>query len=247
MLPAPGPRLPRLLEALAKRGVRGVLLSGGWRKDGTLPVEPYIDTLVDAKRRLRLVFNIHLGLVTDHDLLLRVAEFADIVDYEFTLSDWMVRQVRGLPFGPQRYLEAMDAMLDAGLNVVPHIFLWHPRQTVEQLEQELREVADRGIKVANLLVYIPPKGDIDPRVAEKLPHLAEHVYTVFPGKLYLGCMRPRAARRILDSYVIEHGIVERIANPSLEATRRHKERLVFYDACCSIPEDYLEMFRVDTP
>jgi uncharacterized radical SAM superfamily protein len=243
MLPAPGPRLPRLLEALWRRGVRGVLLSGGWTRDAVLPVEPYLDTLADAKKRLGLVFNIHLGLETRHHILERVREFADIVDYEFTLNRWMVQEVRGLRFGPERYLEALDAMLEAGLNVVPHVFLWHPRQSLEGLRRELREVEDRGIEEVNLLVYIPPEGDIDRRTAEKLPVLAEEARSLYGGRIYLGCMRPRSARKILDPHVIENVIVERIANPSLAAERKFRDRLEFYDACCSIPEQLLPLFR----
>ena len=243
MLPAPGPRLPRILEALARRGVRGVLLSGGWTRQGTLPVEPYIEPLIEAKKKLGLVFNIHLGLETRRDILEAVREFADIIDYEFTLSKWMVKTVRRLPFGPERYLEALKAMIDVGLNVVPHVFLWHPMQTAEGLREELRAITDLGIDVVNLLVYIPPEGDIDRNTAEKLTMLADYAHSIFPGKLYLGCMRPRSARRILDQHVIGRGIVERIANPSLTATRLYRDRLEFYDACCSIPENLLPVFR----
>ncbi len=245
MLPAPGPRLPALLAALHRRGVRGVLLSGGWTRDAVLPVEPYLDTLLEAKKRLGLVFNIHLGLETRADILSRVGEFADIIDYEFTLSDWMVRGVRGLGFGPERYLEALDAMLDAGLNVVPHVFLWHPGSSEELLRREIDEIAERGIGVLNLLVYIPPRGDLPGGVAEKLPRLLDYVYSRFPGSLYLGCMRPRAARRVLDPYAVGHDLVERIANPSIAVRRSYRDKLVFYDACCSIPEHYLPMFRVE--
>ncbi len=243
MLPAPGPRLPRILDALARRGVRGILLSGGWTREGILPVEPYLDALVEAKRRHGFVFNIHLGLETRREVLKRVAEFADIIDYEFTLSKWMVNAVRGLPFSPTRYLEALDAMLDTGLDVVPHVFLWHPGSSRELLRREIAEIVDRGVKKLNLLVYMPPEGDVDARIAEELKGLASYVRELYPWEIYLGCMRPRAARQVLDSYVIEEGIVARIANPSLNATRLHSGKLEFYDACCSVPSKYLDLFR----
>ncbi len=243
MLPAPGPRLPRLLEALHRRGVRGVLVSGGWTRQGTLPVERHVEHLRWAKRRLGMIFNIHLGLVTDRELLQQLRDVVDVVDYEFTLDPWMIREVRGLPFTGRRYLEALDAMLEEGLNVVPHLFLWHPRSSLEQLDRELEALMDRGLGVVNLLVYIPPTGDIPSAVAERLPGLLRHVRSRWPSRLYLGCMRPPAARRVLDPVAVGEGLVDRIANPSLRATRMHRDRLEFYDACCSIPDHLLPMFR----
>ncbi len=242
MLPAPGPRLPRILDALARRGVRGLLVSGGWRRDGTLPVEPYLDALHEAKKRHRLVYNVHLGLHTSRELLARAKEVFDVVDYEFTLSKWLAHEVRRLPRGPRLYLEALDVMLDAGLHVVPHVFLWHPASSLELLREELRALEDRGLREVNLLVYIPPEGDIDSATAAKLPDLLRQARSLWPHRLYLGCMRPRSARATLDPVAIDEGLVERIANPSLKTTKLYKDKLVFYDACCSLPEQVLPSF-----
>ncbi len=244
MLPAPGPRLPRLLEALARRGVRGVLVSGGWTRDAVLPVEEHLDTLLEAKKKHSLVYNVHLGLETRRHILERAAGVFDLVDYEYTENRWMANKVRRVPGGVQRYRKALEAMLDAGLHVVPHIFLWHPHRDPErELVNEMKTLADLGLEEVNLLVYIPPSGDIDQATAEKLPHLLRLARTTWPGKLYLGCMRPPTARRILDEVAIEEQLVDRIANPSLKATRKHRDKLEFYDACCSIPENLLPPFK----
>ena len=242
MLPAPGPRLPRLLEALHRRGARGVLLSGGWTREGVLPVEPYLDALREAKRRLGLVFNIHLGLETRREILEALSGIVDLVDYEFTLSDWMVRGVRRLPFGPRRYIEALEAMLEAGLNVVPHVFLWHPGSSPELLKRELRLLDDHGLEAVNLLVYIPPSGGLPRAVEERLPQLLRTARSLWPRRLYLGCMRPREARRTLDPVAVGEGLVERIANPSLAAVRLYGDKMEFYDACCSVPDELLGLF-----
>ena len=242
MLPAPGPRLPRVLAALHRRGVRGVLLSGGWTREGVLPVEPYLDALREAKEKLGLVFNIHLGLETRRDVLEALRGVVDLVDYEFTLSTWMVRAVRGLPFGPGRYVEALEAMLEAGLNVVPHVFLWHPGSSPELLRRELKLLDDYGLEAVNLLVYIPPSGGLPREATERLPDLLREARALWPRRLYLGCMRPREARATLDPVAVSEGLVERIANPSLTAMRRYADIMEFYDACCSVPEELLGLF-----
>jgi uncharacterized radical SAM superfamily protein len=72
--------------------------------------------------------------------------------------------------------------------------------------------------------------------------LLRYVRSRWPGRLYLGCMRPRAARQRLDPVAIGEQLVDRIANPSIRATRLYRDSLVFYDACCSIPDSLLSLF-----
>ncbi|RUM46672.1 MAG: biotin synthase [Hyperthermus sp.] len=245
MIPAIGKRLPQVLKNLHRKGVRGVLLSGGWTRDGRLPVEKHLAELTSIKKELGMVFNVHLGLEDRREVLEQAREVFDIIDFEFTLSPWLANVVRGLRQPVSQYVKVLDSMIDVGLDVVPHIFLWHPHQSLDLLKKEIEILRDRGLDKVNLLVYIPPSGHIELKVAQLLPRLLETVRTMWDKEIYIGCMRPPEARKTLDPYAISQGLVERIANPTVSAVRRYRDRLVFYDACCSIPERMLSYFTLD--
>lgn len=245
MLPVPrGPRgLLGLLESLHRRGVRGALVSGGLTREGRLPLEPFLDQLAEARRELGMVFNLHPGYEDRGWVLERLRGVVDILDYELSLSKEMVMGVRRLPFGPERVAKIMERMMEHGLEVVPHIFLWHPWSSPELLRRELMLAADLGAERVTLLVYIPPPGEPAPP-AEKLPGLLRLARSVWPGELSLGCMRPYQVKPLLDRVAVEEGMVDRIANPSPRALRELGVRLPLYDACCSLPERVLPLFRV---
>lgn len=246
MTPAPLPVLPRIVSKLAQQGVKGLLLSGGWTREGYLPLTiNALEELIKLRRQYSLVLNVHLGLETRRDVLSLAREAFDVIDFEFTLNKWLVTIVRGLPYGPKRYVEALDAMLEEGLNVIPHVFLWLPGRPIDELREELKLLSDRGLDTVNLLVYIPPEGDIDEATAQTLAPTLRMVRGMWSGRIYLGCMRPRSAKKFLDSLAVREGLVERIANPSIATVREYCSLLEFYDACCSIPEDKLPVFGPD--
>jgi uncharacterized radical SAM superfamily protein len=221
-------------EELYKWGVRGLLLSGGFRQDGTLPIEPYLEKIRVVKEKLGLFISAHLGLITNKDLLIDLKEVIDVVDYEFTLSPFIVNEVRGLKFTPSRYVEALSRILDAGLHVVPHVFAWHPGLSRELLRKELETLGDHGVGEVTLLVYIDPAmRDYSVKLAEIVLNNIEYIRGIYHGKLYLGCMRPGYIKPLIDPLITEKKLVERIANPHYKVLREHPGEV--YDACCSIP------------
>ena len=246
--PKPG-GVMRLLERLYRLGVRGVLLSGGLRRDGSLMVGgEVIDELWEAKRRLGLVFNMHTGFERRREILERLVGLVDVVDYEVSLSEWMVRRVRRLEMEPRETLRIMEMMLELGLDVVPHVYLWHPASTPQLLREELRAVDDLGARMVTLLVYIPPPWDkVELPPAEKLVSLLKLAREVWPRELSLGCMRPYQVKRFLDAVAVEEGLVDRIANPYQPLARKALAGARWYDACCSLPDHLLHIFAVEAP
>ncbi|WP_211359318.1 hypothetical protein [Acidianus ambivalens] len=67
-------------------------------------------------------------------------------------------------------------------------------------------------------------------------------YNLMHGKISLGCMRPYKIKDELDREVIKRNLVERIANPSPKVLKEFNLQL--YDACCSLPEEYLNNFKI---
>lgn len=229
---------------LYSSGVRGVLISGGFRQDATLPVEPYVEKICEVKRQLDLVVSMHLGLVRDRGILTGLKDCIDVVDYEFTLSSYIVNEIRGLRFSPEKYAEALSLMLEEGLHVVPHIFTWHPQIKNGDLAKELKVLKEFGVNEVTLLVFI------DNEYVERREHLAEKVLknieyarAAFPGKLYMGCMRPAWIKPLLDPVLVKQDLVDRIANPYHSVLKEHRG-IDILDACCSIPEHLTSRFEL---
>ncbi len=234
-----------LITELYINGVRGVLLSGGFRSDGTLPIEPYIEPLRHVRGKFNMILSAHLGLITSREILEELKDLIDIVDYEFTLSTYILSNVRMLRCPSSTYLDALKQMLESGLHVVPHVFAWHPELDVELFKQELRTLADLGIEEITLLVYIEPTiREKAERIAKAVIRNVELARSSFPGRLYMGCMRPGYVKPLVDPLLIERELVERIANPFYKVVAEHPSDT--YDACCSIPlnEKTKELFYI---
>ncbi len=234
-----------VMRELYSSGVRGVLLSGGFRNDATLPIEAYINAIKVVKKELGLFISAHLGLQTRSEVLRELRGLIDVVDYEFTLSEFIVNYVRGLKLRPSRYVEALKTMLENDLHVVPHVFAWHPAITREALGRELKILNDYGLREVTLLVYIDPHTRYDSEdLASRVLENIEYARSVFPGSIYMGCMRPGYIRPILDKSLVEKGLVDRIANPYHKVLAEYPEE--YYDACCSIPinEETRSLFYV---
>ena len=229
------------LRRLAQRGVRGVLVSGGFTRDARLPLTfEEVEELRRARRDFNLLVSLHLGLEDRVEVLESLRDAVDIVDFEYTRSPYIALWTRRLSVRDlHRYELALERMLEAGLHVVPHVFLWHPLRLGEELESELRALRDYGFGEATLLVYM---GNITPS-PERLKQLLERAHKVFDGRLYLGCMRPTVARKHLDPVAVKEGLVERIAAPSPRLAREAEIEL--YDACCSIPDSQLYRFKME--
>lgn len=246
MIPSSPRSLRKTIEKLHKQGVRGVLLSGGFNKHGYLPISENIDDLEYAKK-LGFIVNAHLGFIDNRDLLYSLKELIDVVDFEFTLSKDYIINTRGEKFTPRRYKETIKAMIDVGLYVVPHIFLWHPWSSLDLLQEELNFIKDLGVDTVNTLIYIP---HVPERLDKKLllpliTSRAEWLYYNFEGDIYMGCMRPYILKKDLDNFVIKKRLVKRIANPHPLVVRQFYNTIEIFDACCSIPEIYLERFKIN--
>jgi len=60
-----GKQLGKVLDMLASSGAEGVVLSGGSRKDGSVPTYKMAAAIKTAKKKTGLVINAHTGIVTE--------------------------------------------------------------------------------------------------------------------------------------------------------------------------------------
>ncbi len=225
------------ISRLLSRGVKGILISGGFNRSGILLNLDRVLELLPEIRRLFSVVTMHPGFVENDEIARIISQYVDVVDLEFTLSPYIAQYVRNLDV--ERYVRTLETFLNAGAYVVPHVFLWHPHQGRESLVNELAYLRDRGLNTVTLLVFICPEVPS----FETLKRLLD-VASKFDLELYLGCMRPSKLKKELDLYAATESIVSRIANPHPIAWSYID---VFYDACCSIPQSKLNEFLYPHP
>lgn len=237
-----------LLETLAsmhRNGVRGVLISGGFSKDSTLPIEPYLGELLLAKKQTGIWFSAHLGLITNINLLTQLRHTIDLVDYEFTQSTFIVNHIRRLPNEYVRtYKDALNAMVKVGLKVVPHVYAWYPSISRESLISELEYIESIGMRQATLLIYIPPSRNYPVPITEMID-MIRYARRRFGGELYLGCMRPPWVKSAIDKIVVEEELVDRVANPYHKLLKDLGNKYELFDACCSVPDEVMDLFKWD--
>lgn len=230
---------------LYDRGVRGILLSGGFTKEGALPLAEYVPVLKRFKSaRPNFVMSVHPGLLNDMNVISELKNSIDVVDFEFNLNQNYLL-LRNLPFKPKIYIETLDKYLETGLYVVPHITLDYPGFSEGTLVNELKALSDRDIDAVTILIFIPVIStrfsDYNINTKEVIKHISL-VRKHFDGRIYLGCMRPASVKRLVDVYAVKEGIAERVANPYHRLAK--SANVEMYDACCSLPERLLHQFKM---
>lgn len=224
-------RLQELVDKLILNNVKGVLISGGFNREGYLPVEPFLPVIKYMKEKHGLVVSIHTGLAP----LKLVEEFSalhvDVVDYEFTLDQHYVNAMRGLKRSVDEYLETLDAMLQYGLNVVPHIPIGLTKNYAA-VKEALLTLYRRRVNVIVLIININSR---DPHLKRVLIEILRFAREILDSEISLGCMRPYWLKKEIDKLVVRERLVDRVANPNIDHCN-------VVEACCSIPRDLLPRF-----
>jgi len=233
-----------LCSRLAKKGIRGVLISGGFTKDGVLPVRPFLKAIRAIKERLGLLVAIHPGLV-DKELARELASAGvDVALFDVVGDERTIRDVIGLRKKPEDYLASLTALREAGIPVAPHVCLGIHGGELRGEEEALEMVRSVGADVLVIIVFMPTRGtpfqDASPPALEELRPVMAEARGMFKGiPVALGCMKPRMRpyRTALEAMALELGF-DRMALPARETVDRARAsglKIVWHDVCCALP------------
>lgn len=224
-------KLREVVDKLVSRGVKGVLISGGFNHEGYLPIEQFLSVLKYLKEEHDLTICLHSGIVPPK-LVEEISTIGiDVIDYEFTLDQQYLREIRGLDKNVEAYLETLITMLQYGLNVVPHIPIGFT-ENHSVIVDAVDELSRLKVSVVVLILNVFSHNTSLKTMLLEVLKLAKERYH---GEISLGCMRPYWLKRELDSKIINDGLVDRIANPITEHD-------MVVEACCSIPRDMISRF-----
>lgn len=242
MIPAGGPeRLLEIAEEVIAAGGEGMLISGGSRYDGKVPLAHFYSAMREIADR-GLLINVHPGIIGREDAELLVSSGASRFSVDLHRDPETIRRVFNLP-GPEVYEGTLDSVMRAGGKPVPHL-------TVGFGDADLIGSAElaisRGLEDVVLLALVSTEGTPfeDHKVSEKDVTDAVETLMEMDLSVTLGCMRDRRMRD-LERKCVDLG-VRKIANMS----RGTEERLlsegfdiVRFDRCCCFgSEQYIGRF-----
>lgn len=244
MIPATTPEaLWRVANEAIAGGAQGMLLSGGSNHRDEVEYGPFLPTV----RRIR---DAHPGFrIAVHTALVDAAMARDIRDagIDVAMLDIIgaqdtVRQVYHLRRPVEDFEASLAHLVDAGLDVVPHIVVGLHYGRLLGEWHALEMVARHGVKalvlVAAMPIYAEPKRPFaTPSSAEVGAFFLDARDALGETPVLLGCARPAGRAKIeTDAYAVLAGL-DGIAHPAdgiVELALRAGREARVVSACCSI-------------
>lgn len=241
MLPAETPdRLIGTCIDLAKQGNLGVLISGGCDKFGRLPWDRFLPAIKAIKRQTNLAVSIHSGLVDAHTALKLKQAGVDQALIDVVGDDRTYQEICHVDFGVCRIADAICALVNANLPVIPHIIcgLYYGEMRGEEDAAKMIGAFDVPMvaiaakmdttRAANSVFRFPDSEAIAGIIAKTR-------LSVPKAEISLGCARKRGDVA-LEMLAIDAGI-NRMALPSEEAVahaRSYGLDIHYQKTCCSV-------------
>lgn len=215
MMPATTPeKLIALCTSLQAKGAKGVLISGGCDKSGTLlNIRKFLPAFKQL-HEMGLIIKLHTGFV-DEELAAQIAESGvDIASMEFVGDTETIQEIFGLNATPATYVETFQNLQKAGIPfLAPHIAvgLHYSRLKGELNALELMKDNDIIPSTIAIIVFRPTKGtqleNLPAPSPQEVGTVTSHARKLFPdSKIILGAMRPRSSTRNDPNRNIRHDI-----------------------------------------
>jgi hypothetical protein len=238
----PGEDLFELAVRLHGRGTRALLVSGGSRIDGQVPLEAHLGNIARIRSELGMKVVVHSGFATAELAAGLAACGVDGVMIDVIGADETLREVYHLDLGVDDVERSLRALCDNGLKVIPHIVagLHYGRFLGERRALEI--VSRYRVSALVLVVLQPlagtPMVGLPPCSPEEIGKFFAEARLSLPSlKINLGCARPLGAAKVeIDRAAVDLGL-NGIAFPAEGTIRYARERGYeprLAECCCSL-------------
>ncbi|RLF13233.1 MAG: radical SAM protein [Thermoprotei archaeon] len=242
MIPAPSPR--RLLEACLevwRRGGRGVLISGGSRLDGSVPLDRFIPVIERVKRELGLTIVVHTGLIKEETVEKLAKANIDTALLDIVGDEETARRVCHVEASLRDYEKSMERLRRHGVPFAPHVLVGLHYGELRGELRALVAIARHGPSALIVIALIPLPGTSMEKLSPPPPSTVARVVAaarlMMPEvPLALGCARPKGLHRVeLDRLALRAG-VDAVAFPTQagfdEASKLGLSHSI-HPTCCS--------------
>ena len=224
------------------RGDHGMLVTGGCDPAGKLPWKQFIPTIARLKAVTDLTITVHAGQVDSETAKALKDAGVDQALVDVIGDDATVREVYHLAEGTAVICRTLDALADAGLEIVPHI-LFGLHYGKEKGERAALGIL-KGYPLSKYVVVVimpfreTPMAQVQPPAPEAVADFVALARLTLPElRASLGCARPRGwYRRKLDLLAVKGGInsLALPSEPALEEARTRGLEIVHRETCCSL-------------
>lgn len=227
---------------LKQDGAKGVLITGGCRYDGSVPLENFVSVLHQLKYELDLTVFVHTGIIKAKTATALKNAGVDAALMDVVCSKETLKEIFNSSLSVKDYVDSLKALYEAKLKIVPHVIVGLNRGKLDG-EYEALKIIAQTIKPSALVIiaFMPIHGtEMEKSVPPTSLEVARVIATarvMFPDTpISLGCMRPKGEKRkSIDVLALKAG-VDAIAFPDEEAIKYAKNKrynTVFLSYCCA--------------
>jgi uncharacterized radical SAM superfamily protein len=242
MIPATRPEdLVQVAEALAERGARGFLLSGGSDRAGRVRVAEFAEAIAEVKQTTDLMVNAHVGLTRRAELEELVRAGVDAFSTDLYGDAETISDVLGIRATPDDYFQVLKDLREIGARrVAPHICIGiHGGKLGGELKA-IQRLAPLMPEALILISLMPTKGtayaEVRPPDREMMVKVATLARQLLPDtKLLLGCMRSKLDRSS-EADVVEAGVAGIVlpASATVERLTKSGYQIRKKATCCAM-------------
>ncbi len=227
---------------LREQGTEGILVSGGSKRSGEVPLLAHLDGIRRIRDELGLKVIVHSGVVFP-ELAAGLAEAGvDGVMLDIIGDDDTIRDVYHLELKPSDFERSIELLSRRGLRIIPHIVLGLHYGRLRGEWNALEMVARYPVSTLILVVLTPlvgtPMGQLQPPPVDEVSDFFALARARLPQiPVNLGCGRPMGGMKVaLDKAAIDHGL-NGIAFPAegiIDYAERSGLTAELYEYCCSL-------------
>ena len=242
MVPATRPEeLLEVAEALAERGAKGFLLSGGSDTSGRVRIADFADAISEIKETTDLLINAHVGLSRRTELERLVRSGVDAFSTDLYGDSQTIAEVLGIEANPEDYYQVIRDLKDLGASrIAPHVCIGIRGGKLGSEIHAIQNVKELGPEALILISLMPTKGTayegVTPPDRAALLQVARKAREMMPGtKLLLGCMRSKLDRSS-EVDMVEAGVDGLVlpASATVDRLRNSGYSIKKRSTCCAM-------------
>jgi len=229
-------------RAWSRKGGTGILVSGGSQRDGSVPIEPFTETMRRIREELGLRVLVHTGLVKRAGArALRDAQvdgaLMDVVGYDATIRSVLHLDARTMDFE-----RALGLLEEHDVPAIPHVIIGLHYGRIRG-ESTALDIIRRYQARALVLVLFRPvpftsMARCDPADPETAGSVFREARLSFPDiPVLLGCERPLGKHRDRTDLMALEAELDGVAFPSEALLRTLQQRgthIEFKIECCAV-------------